>query len=77
MALTTRNLRDALERPPPPRPWAASKGDRMGYQPQPPRRPRSPPGTLVPPPPWIMRGENALLSLGAILLGGLVLLWLS
>jgi hypothetical protein len=68
MAMTVRNLRDALERPPPPRPW----GPGGAYRPLPP----SPPfRSLVPPVPWIMRGDNAALSLGAILLGALALLW--
>jgi len=69
MGFTVRHLRTALERPPPPRSW--SPGSR---QPQQPYRP--PFRSLVPPPPWIMRGDNAVLSLGAILLAGLVLLWL-
>jgi hypothetical protein len=66
MGYTVRPLRDALERPPPP------GSQRPGARPSPP-----PFRSMVPPPPWIMRGDNALLSLGAILLTGLFLLWLA
>jgi len=67
MGFTVRHLRATLERAPPPRSWSP------GARPQPYRPPFR---SLVPPPPWIMRGDNAVLSLGAILLAGLLLLWL-
>ncbi|MBO0715962.1 MAG: hypothetical protein J2P55_01325 [Rhizobiales bacterium] len=70
MGCTVRNWRDALERPPPPAPWSASarQGTTMGYRPLPYRN-------TLPDVPWIIRGNNAALSLGAILLGALAALW--
>jgi hypothetical protein len=77
MAMTVRNLRDALERPPPPHSWEVMNDwhrrqdeQRMGYRPLPP----APYRDTLPPVPWIIRGNNAALSLGAILLGALAAL---
>jgi hypothetical protein len=65
---TVRNLQDTLgERPPPPASWSP----RMGYQP----RPSPPYRSMLPPVPWIIRGNNAALSLGAIVLAALVAAW--
>jgi hypothetical protein len=67
--MTVRNLRAALERPPPPAPWRAGGA----YRPVPPSPPYR---SLLPPVPWIIQGNNAALSLGAIAIAGLLALWM-
>jgi hypothetical protein len=70
MSLTTAHLRAALER------------SSMGYQPRPQTSPRIAPGarlplrSLLPPVPWLIRGNNAALVLGTIVLATLFMAWL-
>jgi hypothetical protein len=61
MSVSSRNLQKLLSRPPPPAPFRARKP----FEPRPTYYPN-----LLPPVPWIVRGDNALLLLVAIGVSG-------